>query len=174
MTILSILKLIEYKILSVLNPMKLAKKIGVNIDESSRIISMPNFGSEPYLITIGKHVTISSEVNFVTHDGATWCFRETDEYKGIFKYGKIFVGDNCFIGMRSIILPGVKIGNNCIVAAGAVVTKDVPDGCIVGGVPARIIESSDLYAEKIKKTMPTYDLQNYKKNKKEELLKIIK
>lgn len=174
MTILSILKLIEYKILSVLNPMKLAKKIGVNIDESSRIISMPNFGSEPYLITIGKHVTISSEVNFVTHDGATWCFRETDEYKGIFKYGKIFVGDNCFIGMRSIILPGVKIGNNCIVAAGAVVTKDVPDGCIVGGVPARIIESSDSYAEKIKKSMPTYDLQNYKKNKKEELLKIIK
>ena len=49
------------------------------------------------------------------------------------------VGENCFIGARSIILPGVQIGDNAIVGAGAVVVRDVPSGCIVAGNPARII-----------------------------------
>lgn len=51
-----------------------------------------------------------------------------------------YIGENCFIGGRSIILPGVRIGNSCIVGAGAVVTKDVPDNCIVAGNPAQIIK----------------------------------
>ena len=55
--------------------------------------------------------------------------------------------DNWFIGSHSIILPDVKIGPNAIVAAGAVVTKDVPEGSIVGGNPAKVIGS-------------TYDLMN--------------
>lgn len=44
-----------------------------------------------------------------------------------------------WIGGNVTILPGVNIGNNVVVAAGAVVTKDVPDDCVVGGVPARVI-----------------------------------
>jgi len=54
---------------------------------------------------------------------------------------KVRVGDRCFLGGGSMILPGVTIGNECIVAAGAVVTGDVPDRSIVGGNPARIIRS---------------------------------
>jgi len=49
------------------------------------------------------------------------------------------IEDYCFIGPRAIILPGIKVGRGAIVAAGAVVTKDVPPFAIVGGVPAKII-----------------------------------
>ena len=56
----------------------------------------------------------------------------------------------CYIGVRSIILPGVHIGNNCIIAAGSVVSKDVPDNSVVGGVPARFIKTADEYLKGIK------------------------
>ena len=52
----------------------------------------------------------------------------------------IFVEDNVWIGAGSIILPGVKIGSNSIVAAGCVVTKDVPSNVVVAGIPAKVIK----------------------------------
>lgn len=53
-----------------------------------------------------------------------------------------FIGRQCFIGTNAIILPGVNIGDSVIVGAGAIVTKDIPSGCIVGGNPARIIQKN--------------------------------
>ncbi len=50
-----------------------------------------------------------------------------------------YIGENCVVGVRSIILPGVKIGDSCVIGAGAVVTKDVPPHSIVAGNPARVI-----------------------------------
>ena len=56
-------------------------------------------------------------------------------------YGRpVTIGNDVWIGGNCTILPGVTIGNNVVVAAGAVVTKDVPDNCVVAGVPARIIK----------------------------------
>lgn len=52
----------------------------------------------------------------------------------------VTIGNNVWIGGNCTVLPGVKIGNNSIIAAGAVVTKDVPDNCVVGGVPAKVIK----------------------------------
>ncbi|RBY93921.1 acyltransferase [Blastococcus sp. TBT05-19] len=62
-----------------------------------------------------------------------------DRTRGL--YLNTVVGANCFIGARSLILPGVRVGNNSIVGAGAVVTKDVPPRTIVAGNPATIIQS---------------------------------
>lgn len=53
----------------------------------------------------------------------------------------IVIGDDCWIGTRAIILPGVHLGDHCIVAAGAVITRSFSNNCIVGGVPARVIKT---------------------------------
>lgn len=69
-------------------------------------------------------------------------------------------------------MPGVEIGKNCIVGAGAVVTKKFPDNCVIAGVPAKIIETTEEYSKKILDDMPVFDLENYLHNKSEEVLKI--
>ena len=91
-------------------------------------------------IYMGNNVKIASEVLFVNHDivNAVFnCKNNTDKYK--YYVGDIRIGDNVMIGTRSIILPNVKIGSNVIVGAGSVVTKDVPEGYIVAGNPAKKI-----------------------------------
>jgi acetyltransferase-like isoleucine patch superfamily enzyme len=125
--------------------------IGVNCGEDLHIYGDPTqmFNTEPWCITLGNHVHITAEVKFITHDGGTLLFRHLVPDLEITK--PITVGDYVYFGNRSMVMPGVTIGNNCIIAAGAIVTKDVPDGVVVGGVPARIIKTTDEYFEKIKK-----------------------
>ncbi|OAH59105.1 hypothetical protein AWH49_04680 [Domibacillus aminovorans] len=129
---------------------KKAKKEGLIVGEKTRILGIPHFGSEPYLIRIGKRCTITSGVKFITHDGGTWVFREWSEYKDVKKYGKIQIGDNCFIGVNSIIMPNVVIGDNSIIGAGSIVTKSFPNNSVVAGVPAKFIMSLEEYMEKSK------------------------
>lgn len=156
-----------------LHPLRYARKIGVSIGGGVRLIGSPIWGSEPWLISIGNHTELANEVRFITHDGATWVIRNQEKYKNVVKFGKIRIGDNCFIGARATIMPNVTIGSNCIVAAGAVVTKSIPDGEIWGGVPARYISRVDTWAEKCLDETPEYDLDNYRINFKEEVLNII-
>ena len=63
-------------------------------------------------------------------------------------FGQISIGDNSTIGWNAIIMPNVKIGKNCVIGTGAVVTHDIEDNCVVAGVPARVIESTDDYYKK--------------------------
>ena len=124
-----------------------ARSIGVNIGNDCRIINpeLETFGSEPYLIRIGDHVTLSSGVRLVTHDGGVWVFR--NQNKNIEKFGPIIIGNNVFVGTNSIILPGVRIGDSCVIGAGSIVTKDIPPNSVVAGVPARKIKSISQYWE---------------------------
>lgn len=84
-------------------------------------------------LSIGNHVDIASEVLIYTdeHDINSTDFGNS--------YGPVVINDYVFIGPRAIILPGVTIGKGAVVAAGAVVTKDIPDYEIWGGVPAKKI-----------------------------------
>lgn len=120
-----------------------ARTIGVKVGENCRIY-ISNFGTEPFLIEIGDNVTITPEVVILTHNGSTWLVR--DNIRGRrYDYKKVIIGSNVFIGIRAIIMPGVIISDNVIIAAGSVVTKSVGPGLIVGGNPAKIIGKFDDY-----------------------------
>lgn len=124
------------------------RRIGVRLGSSCRLINVSRntFGSEPYLISIGDHVTITSEVRFITHDGGIWVFRASHPDLEIVR--PIKIGNNVFIGLRTIIMPGAIIGDNVVIGAGSVVRGTIPGDCVVAGVPARRICSLEEYRSK--------------------------
>lgn len=89
-------------------------------------------------LTIGNHVDIASEVMILNshHDIDSEFFDPIEK--------PVEIGDYVFIGPRAIILPAVTIGRGAVIAAGAVVTRDVPELAVVGGVPAKIIRHRNL------------------------------
>ncbi|MBR6322641.1 MAG: acyltransferase [Lachnospiraceae bacterium] len=108
------------------------------------------------LIRFHDNVAVAANVNFINHDILYRVFNHAnaeDEAAKPFRkhYGCIEVMDNVFIGAYSTILPDVKIGPNAVIAAGSVVTKDVPPNSVVAGVPARVIGSWDGLVEKRRK-----------------------
>ena len=84
-------------------------------------------------ITIGKNVFIGPFCGFYT---ATHPKQFAQRNKGLEKALPIKVGDDCWFGANVSVLPGVTIGSGCVIAAGSVVTKDVPDNSVAAGVPA--------------------------------------
>lgn len=115
----------------------LCHHVGEHIYFYSRI--MP---AEPELVSLHSNIVIATNTRLLTHDridfvlnGMGW---DVPKHRGC-----IEIFDNVFIGSDVTVCPGVKIGPNAIVAAGAVVTKDVPEGSVVGGVPAKVIGSFD-------------------------------
>jgi acetyltransferase-like isoleucine patch superfamily enzyme len=90
-------------------------------------------------VSIGNHVNLAQGITVTALN-----HNFTDTSKRIDEQGistkQVTIGDDVWIGANAVILPGVTIGRHVVVAAGAVVTKDVPDNCIVGGVPAKVIK----------------------------------
>lgn len=81
----------------------------------------------PQGVHVGEHSYVAFESRILCHDRT----------RGLYLHTR--VGRNCFIGGSSLILPGVEIGDGCVVGAGSVVTKSVPPGCVVAGNPAKIL-----------------------------------
>lgn len=104
----------------------------INIGEKTRIAWSAHLDKSinPKGLFIGKETLITREAMILSHDASRGLKMNT------------IIGDRCFIGVRAIILPGIKIGNEVIVGAGSVVTKDVPSNCIVAGNPAKIIREN--------------------------------
>ena len=117
----------------------------------------------PFLCDFGNRVTFGKDV-FINHSAILSASGGIDFEDGVmtapglriatinhdmnarhtvYTYGKVTVGKNAWIGMNVTVCPGVTIGENAVVAAGAVVTKDVPDCAVVGGAPAKIIRFLD-------------------------------
>ena len=96
--------------------------------------------ARPDLITIEDHVSLAGNVNILTHSNPTEPIREIlgDSATNI---APVHIKRGAWIAVSVVVLPGVIIGENSIVAAGSVVTKDVPPYSIVGGVPAKVIKN---------------------------------
>ena len=90
-------------------------------------------------LTIGDNVMMGPEVTILTSNHKFDRLDIPMRHQGM-SIEPVTIGNDVWIGMRSIILPGVNIGDKVIIGAGAVVTKDIPNNAIVGGVPAKIIK----------------------------------
>jgi acetyltransferase-like isoleucine patch superfamily enzyme len=119
---------------------KQGAKVGKNC-----FIQINKLASEPYLVEIGNSVSIAPGVTLMTHDGASVIFR--DEFPTLRDFGKIIIEDNCFIGARSIITAGVKIGKGSVVGPMSVVLRDVKPGSMVIGNPAIQVSTVEKYKE---------------------------
>lgn len=102
------------------------------------------------LISIGNNVWMASGVEFIAHDVTHYMLNGMkDGTKYQEKIGCIEIGDNVFIGADAKILYNVKVGNNVVIAAGALVNRDIPSNSVVGG-PARILMTFEDYLSKRK------------------------
>lgn len=139
---------------------------GAKIGEGVTIGNTEILGSEPCLVEIGNHVYFSGgDTRILTHDGSmSLAFDMGIASQRFDLFGRVRIGNNCFIGINSIIMKNVTIGDNCVIGAGSIVTKDVPSGSVVCGVPAKIIDTtSNLYKKHLNELHDTHGWNRYRK-----------
>lgn len=108
----------------------------------------------PEQIEIGENFISAPGSIILSHDASLSLLY------GCYRIEKTIIGKNVFLGANAIILPGVKIGNQVIIGAGSIVTKNIPDGVVVAGNPARIICSVEDYHNKCKEKNVLYKINN--------------
>jgi acetyltransferase-like isoleucine patch superfamily enzyme len=124
-----------------------SRRLGVTVGRDCDLLSM-NVSSEYHLITIGDRVTVSSDVLFITHDGSGRLVKDALGRRH-YRLAPIVVGDDVFIGARAVIMPGVRLGDRVVVAAGSVITKSIASDSVVGGNPARYLMRFEDFAAKV-------------------------
>lgn len=116
-----------------------------------------NYGvtiTDPAYVRIGRNCTLTT-CTLLGHDGVIRVLNNA-YHKKLDAVGKIDILDNSFIGHGAILMPGVTIGPNAVVAAGAVVTADVAAGQVVGGVPAKLIGSTEALVQRLEQRCKAY------------------
>ena len=98
--------------------------------------------SHCWLISIGDDVTLSNKVQILAHDDTTRI------YTGYGRIGRVLIGNRVFVGASTTILMNTKIGDDVIIGAGSVVTKDIPDDSVVVGNPARVIGKTSEFIDR--------------------------
>ena len=119
----------------------LTRIYGMDISRTARI----SFGAKldktnPKGIHIGEESFVASGAIILSRD---FCRN---------KHADTYIGTRCFIGVNTVIMCGIRIGDNCVIGAGAIVTEDVPSNCILAGNPAKIIRE-DIYTTKFGQLM---------------------
>lgn len=115
--------------------------------------------TRPCLIEMGRNLDINDNFTILTHDFATFVFRECyNDF--VNSSGKVKIGNNIVFGRDVTILKGVTIGNNCIIGAGSIITKSIPDNSVVAGCPAKVICTLTDYYEK-RKTKQVHEALEY-------------
>lgn len=135
---------------ALIGPISYARHKGVKVGQGCRLY-IRVWGSEPFLVSIGDRVTITSGVKILTHDGSTWLIRN-DKGRRYQRYAPVHIGNDVFIGVNCIIMPGVTIGSRVVIGAGSIVTKDVPDNSVAVGNPARVVSSYKALDSKVRAT----------------------
>ena len=103
--------------------------------------------SRPSLVKIGNNVDMNMHFQILTHDWSSLVFRA--KYKEfVNSSGAVSIGDNVYFGTNVTVLKGVSIGDNCVIAAGSVVTKNIPPNSVAAGVPCKVLCSLDEYYAK--------------------------
>lgn len=122
---------------------KQARYAGVQMGKNN-FISSRFWSSEAYLINIGSNCQLTAGCKLLTHGGGNVVRSMHPKFDC---FGKVTLGDYVYVGTNSLIMPGVTIGNNVLIAAGSVVTKSIPNNVVIGGNPAKIICKIDEYLE---------------------------
>jgi acetyltransferase-like isoleucine patch superfamily enzyme len=154
-----------------INPIKCSEFIGVTIGDNCKIYGgNPNmWGTEPFLIKIGNNVHITDGCRFVTHDGGTLILRKYTPDLEV--TSPITIGNDVYLGVETIVMPGVHIDNNVIVGARSIVTKNIESNSVVVGIPAKKIKTVDEYHEKLK--LSSLKIGHLSRDRKERELKRI-
>jgi acetyltransferase-like isoleucine patch superfamily enzyme len=146
------------------------RKKGFTVGEGSAFFGRVHIDpTRPCLVEIGKNCVLTEGVIILTH-GYDWAVFREKYGELLASSGKVVIEDNVFVGMRSIILKGVRIGRNTIIGAGSVVTRDIPPNSVAVGNPCKVIMKIDRYYEKRKREYvdeaKAYAIQLYKKRGK--------
>jgi len=128
--------------------------MGENVFFQPRVIP-----SDPKLVKFHNNIVVTSNVTFVTHDVFHMGLNNLN--KGVFPYEQnaIEIMDNVFIGCNSTLIGPLRVGPNAVIAAGSIVTKDVPENSVVAGNPAKVIDTFENFVNKRKEKRPNNNIE---------------